>query len=62
MNERKISVGDRLLWAEKTKIALFSEAAPIAFEKDDDFQIDFIAAATVNVPTNPMVDWRFFLL
>lgn len=29
---------------------LFSclEAAPIPFEKDDDFQIDFIAAATVN--------------
>lgn len=26
----------------------FLEAAPMPFEKDDDFQIDFIAAATVS--------------
>jgi hypothetical protein len=33
----------------KMKIyVFFLEALPIPFEKDDDFQIDFITAATVN--------------
>jgi hypothetical protein len=40
---------------------IFSGATPIPFEKDDDFQIDFIAASTVNFLNNSKIYSGFFL-
>ena len=47
--ERTKNYSMRLIRFERFPSVLFClEAAPVPFEKDDDFQIDFIAAATVS--------------
>ncbi len=39
----------------------FLEASPIPFEKDDDFQIDFITAATVSLLNDKRIFIRIFI-
>ncbi len=48
-NEQKILVGNICFFVIKIIINYFLESLPIPFEKDDDFQIDFITAATVRL-------------
>ena len=48
--------------SENRRSIFFLEAAPIPFEKDDDFQIDFIVAATVCGFHNQRISIRKSLL
>lgn len=62
-NEQRITVCDRLDLNDFYRWVFFClGAAPVPFEKDDDFQIDFIAAATVSLFDQHRNDTRNLLV